>query len=160
VRAIPGTYTITLRAGGQTLQQPAVVRPDPRIVATAEDMQAWHREARTIERTGCTLDRANADLAGLERRLSDLEARADDAARARIAALRQELRPIVLALRGDPRDPGHVNLPGRVNWLTIQVGNYSGRPTAAQSEWIAAYAKQTEAVVAGLEEVKRKVEGR
>jgi hypothetical protein len=44
-----------------------------------------------------------------------------------------------------------VNLPGRVNWLTIQVGNYSGRPTAAQLEWIGTYAKQTEEIVRALE---------
>ena len=43
---------------------------------------------------------------------------------------------MILALRGDPKDPGHVNLPGRLNWLTIQVGNNSSAPTAAQMEWI------------------------
>ena len=32
-----------------------------------------------------------------------------------------------------------LDLRGRVNWLTIQVGNYSGRPTDAQIEWIARF---------------------
>ena len=129
---------------------------DPRVKTTAEDMRVWHTEAQTIERTDCTLDRASADLATVERQLADLETRTPGA-RAQIDALRRELRPIVLALRGDPRDSGHVNLPGRLNWLTIQVGNYSGRPTAAQMEWIATYARQTADVVAALDKVKQGV---
>jgi hypothetical protein len=67
---------------------------------------------------------------------------------------RHDLRPVVLALRGDPKDPEDVNLPGRVNWLTIQVGNNSGRPTAAQMEWIGTFADQTNAAVAKLEEIR------
>jgi hypothetical protein len=156
VRAIPGQYTVRLTAAGQTLEQPLTVRPDPRIKTSAEDMQAWLTSARTIERTECTLDRATADLAVLERRLNEMASQPNGAP-AQVESLRKELRPIVLALRGDSRDPGHVNLPGRINWLTIQVGNYSGRPTAAQAEWIATYAKQTEAVVAALEAVKGKI---
>ena len=68
-----------------------------------------------------------------------------------------ELRPVVLALRGDPKDPGHVNLPGRINWLTIQVGNNSGVPTAAQMEWIGKYAEQTAQAIAKLDEIKAKL---
>jgi len=51
-----------------------------------------------------------------------------------------------------------VNLPGRINWLTIQVGNYSGRPTAAQAEWIETYARLTDEAVAALDRVRRGLE--
>ena len=152
VRAIPGEYKVRLTAAGQTQEQTLTVRPDPRVKSTPEDMQAWLTAARTIERTECSLDRAAAELSGLERRFSEMASRPD--AKAQLDDVRRELRPIVLALRGDARDPGHVNLPGRINWLTIQVGNYSGRPTAAQMEWIATYAKQAESVIASLERVK------
>ena len=151
MRAIPGSYTVRLTAGGVVLEQQVTVRVDPRVRTTPDDWQAWQREARTIERTECTLRRAVASLAVVERQLADAQSRATGApARDEIARLGRELRPVVLALRGDPTDPGHVNLPGRVNWLTIQVGNNSGRPTAAQAEWIAIYAKQTAEVVSTL----------
>ena len=75
VRAIPGEYTVQLAAAGQTQQQPLTVRPDPRIKTTSEDMQAWLTAARTIERTECSLDRAAAELSGIERRLSEMESR-------------------------------------------------------------------------------------
>jgi hypothetical protein len=129
---------------------------DPRVNVSAGDMQSWYREARTIERTDCTLDRAAGELAALDRQLNEVEARASQAdVKAAVAATRTALRPIVLGLRGDPRDPGHVNLPGRINWLTIQVGNYSGRPTAAQMEWIAKYAAQSEALLREFDAIKK-----
>jgi hypothetical protein len=109
-----------------------------------------------IESMDCRPDRAAAELAAIERQLQDADAKASDPQiKSAIAAVRTELRPIALGLRGDPRDPGHVNLPGRINWLTIQVGNYSGRPTAAQTEWIAKYAAQTDALLKKFDEVKR-----
>ena len=156
VRAIPGEYTVQLDAGGQVLKQTATVRMDPRVTATQQDMQVWHREAQKIERMQCGLSRAAGELASIERQLDELDARAADAqTKSAIASVRTELRPIVLGLQGDPRDAGHVNLPGRINWLTIQVGNYSGRPTAAQVEWIAKYSAQTNALLERFETVKR-----
>jgi photosystem II stability/assembly factor-like uncharacterized protein len=135
VRAIPGDYTVRLTVGGQTVATTtATVRMDPRVKASAADMLAWQEAARKIERTDCRLDRATEELARLQGRASA-----------------EQLRPLVLALRGDPRDPGHVNLPGRINWLTIQVGNYSGRPTKAQLEWIDIYAKQADEIIAKIQ---------
>jgi photosystem II stability/assembly factor-like uncharacterized protein len=157
VRAIPGTYTVTLNAAGHTATQQAVVRMDPRITVSDADMSAWLGEAHTIERTECTLDRASADLARIEQRLAEMEKAGDAQSRDRVEAARRDLRPISLALRGDPRDPGHVNLPGRINWLTIQVGNNSGKPTAAQSEWIAEYARETQEVVSKVEALKKRL---
>jgi hypothetical protein len=59
----------------------------------------------------------------------------------------------MLGFAGDVRDPGHVNLSGRLNWFTIQVGNYSGPPTAAQWEWIRRYAGQVEEYSAMLKPI-------
>jgi photosystem II stability/assembly factor-like uncharacterized protein len=152
VRAVPGEYTVRLTAGTHTVEQTVTVRMDPRINVSAEDMSVWHREALLLEHTECTLAAAAADLAELERRAADLQSqnRGSEA-----QALSSSLRPLVLALRGDPKDPGHVNLPGRVNWLTIQVGNYSSRPTKAQSEWIAKYSAAADDVVKRLRALRQ-----
>jgi photosystem II stability/assembly factor-like uncharacterized protein len=152
VRAIPGDYTVRLTAAGHSSQQTITVRMDPRIKVSDDDMTAWYREAAVLEHTDCALAAAVADLGELERRSAEMRSQ-NRVAEAQ--ALSTSLRPIVLALRGDPNDPGHVNLPGRVNWLTIQVGNYSGRPTKAQSEWIAKYAVAAEEVVKRLEALQR-----
>src|SRR5262245_3899236 len=151
VRAIPGDYTVRLAALGTTAEQRVTVRRDPRVPATTNDTEVWYSMAQKIEKTECTLDRALADLAEVERILAS---RPNDAA---TEALRRELRPVILALRGDPKDPGHVNLPARMNWLTIQVGNNSNAPTAAQLEWIGKYSEQTASAIAKLDEIKAKV---
>jgi hypothetical protein len=151
VRAIPGEYTVRLTALGTTLQQPVTVRRDPRVSATTADMDVWYAAAQKIERTECTLARARADLAEVERQIDARPAGPET------EALRRDLRPVVLALRGDPRDPGHVNLPSRLNWMTIQVGNNSGRPTAAQMEWIGKYAELTNAAIAQLDAIKARL---
>ncbi|HEX7051770.1 MAG TPA: hypothetical protein VF188_16310 [Longimicrobiales bacterium] len=159
LRALPGEYTVRLTAFGRTVEQTARVRLDPRVHATDEDLAVWYREAHRIERMECTIDRAADRLRALERGLSALE-RDPTAAdfRADVAAVRAALRPIRLGLiGGDPNDPGYVNLAGRVNWLPIQVGNYTGRPTAAQIEWIRKFGEQTERYVAQLAAV---VDGR
>ena len=156
VRAVPGDYTVQLTANGVTREEHFTVRMDPRVSATDDDMRVWHEQAATIEHMECTSDAGAADVRGIQARLAGLEARAagDPALRADLDAARAALRPLVLGLIGDPRDPGHVNLPGRINWLTIQVGNYSGRPTPAQMEWIAACAREAERYVQMLADFK------
>jgi photosystem II stability/assembly factor-like uncharacterized protein len=151
IRSVPGDYTVRLTALGTTAQQPVTVRRDPRLGATTSDMNVWYSMAQKIERTECTLRRAVIDLADVESRLAKRPA---DAA---TESLRRELRPVVLALRGDPKDPGHMNLPSRMNWLTIQVGNNSGAPTAAQMEWIGTFAEQAASAIARLEEIKKRL---
>jgi hypothetical protein len=55
------------------------------------------------------------------------------------------------------KDPGHVNLPGRITWPTIQVGNYSGPLTAAQMEWVGKFSEQAGSAIDRLEEIKKKL---
>jgi len=139
---------------GETSERPVVVRMDPRVDASAADMEDWRRAAAMIERAECTVRGALARLQPLDARLEEVERNSDDASiREEAAAVRAALRPILLGFAGDVRDPGHVNLAGRLNWFTIQVGNYSGRPTAAQWEWIERYARQVAEYSAMLEPI-------
>ncbi|MGH9387108.1 MAG: hypothetical protein ACRD2N_22800, partial [Vicinamibacterales bacterium] len=151
IRSIPGDYSVRLTAPGTSVEHRVTVRRDPRLPATTSDMNVWYGLAQKIEKTECTLDRAAADLADVERQIA---ARPSDAT---TETLRRDLRPVVLALRGDPKDPGHVNLPARLNWLTIQVGNNSHAPTAAQMEWIGKYADQAAEAISRLEEIKARL---
>ena len=154
VRAIPGTYSARLTLDGETSERRVVVRMDPRVDASAADMEDWYRAAGMIERAECTVRDALARLQPLDARLQESEQTSGDASiREEAAAVREGLRPILLGFAGDVRDPGHVNLAGRLNWFTIQIGNYSGRPTAAQWEWIERYARQVEEYAAMLEAI-------
>jgi hypothetical protein len=117
-------------------------------------MIVWRTAALRIERMECTIDEAADRVRALDRELeARLEAATEPALRARVEAVRAELRPVLLGLVGDVHDPGHVNLAGRVGWLTIQVGGYPGAPTAAQAEWIDRWARDTEGYAARLDSV-------
>jgi photosystem II stability/assembly factor-like uncharacterized protein len=151
IRSIPGDYTVRMTALGATVEQRVTVRRDPRVASTTADMDIWYGVAQKIEKAECTLQRAVADLVDVERQLGSRPADAIT------EAIRRDLRPVVLALRGDPKDPGHVNLPARLNWLTIQVGNNSGAPTEAQMEWVGTFAEQAAHAIAKLEEIKTRL---
>jgi photosystem II stability/assembly factor-like uncharacterized protein len=45
---VPGTYTVELTAGGKTVQQPLIVKLDPRVHATPADLEAQLALARRI----------------------------------------------------------------------------------------------------------------
>jgi hypothetical protein len=154
VRAIPGRYTVRLTVDDRAIEQPLVVRMDPRIAVSDADMLAWREHASIIERMDCRADAAAAEVRELDARLAAMAA-GDGPMRAEAADARRGLRRFVLAFVGDARDPGHLNLPGRINWLTIQVGNYSGRPTPAQMQWIAAYSAEVDRYVLELAEFRK-----
>jgi hypothetical protein len=154
VRAIPGDYRVRVTAAGETQESTFTVRPDPYVDTTPADYAIWHREARKIERMECMIDRGSARVRALDRQLAELEASAPSAIRADATRIRAELRPLILGFNGDAGDPGHVNLSGRVNWLTIQVGNYSGRPTPAQMEWIDRWARMTDEYSRALDAIE------
>jgi hypothetical protein len=44
---------------------------------------------------------------------------------------------------------------GADHWLTIQVGNYSGKPTPAQMPWIATYSSDVDRYARQLEDLKQ-----
>ena len=71
--------------------------------------------------------------------------------------LGQKIQQQLANVRSDfvpPRySPEHLNLMIRVNELTEEVGNYSGRPTQAQEEWIAMFEVQVQQVLNRLERV-------
>jgi photosystem II stability/assembly factor-like uncharacterized protein len=46
---IPGTYTVRLTANGRTLTQPLVVKMDPRVKATPEELQLQYTMSRAVD---------------------------------------------------------------------------------------------------------------
>ena len=102
------------RDDGRATRSPsAAIHGWPRRRRTWTSGTAWRRRSR---RTECTLQRAVADLADVERRLASRPADATT------ESLRRDLRPVILALRGDPKDPGHVNLP-----VPAELADHPGR---------------------------------
>jgi hypothetical protein len=154
VRAIPGEYRVRITVAGEALEEAIQLRQDPNVPATPQEMATWLAQARKIEEMECTARSAGALVRSLDQELEVLaETELEPEIRRIAETLREELRPVFLGFVGDARDPGHVNLPGRINWLTIQVGNYAGRPTRAQLDWIDRYSRMTQEYKAQLDEI-------
>jgi photosystem II stability/assembly factor-like uncharacterized protein len=154
IRALPGDYTVRLTALGQSLEQPLTVRLDPRVAATPGDLDVYYREVKKIESIECSTSEALGRITAFDSQLAGVESRAAEAPlRASAQAVRKALHEVAADLGGDARDPGRLNLRGKVNWLAIQVGNYSGRPTPAQIEWIGRFSAERDRLMAELDTI-------
>src|SRR5262245_18790286 len=156
VRALPGEYKARLTVSGQTLEESFTVRLDPRVTASLAELELQLRENRRLAAMQCAIAGALNQLQTIDAQLSKLaQSGADAATKGEAAALQSELKTIAAGLGGDPRNPDHPNIRGKLNWLVIQVGGYSGRPTNAQLEWISRYNSQLDQLLAQFAAARR-----
>jgi hypothetical protein len=99
--------------------------------------------AQSLER----IRRIDAQLTETETTWSDAEAlKQGQGIQKELSSVRDDLIP--------PRyDPEHLNLANRVGQITEEVGNYSGRPTVAQEEYISMYEDQVRGVLKRLNDI-------
>lgn len=152
IRALPGDYTVRLTVGGETRAQAFTVRLDPRVAATKADLDIYYGELKKIESIECSTSQATLRIDTIDVQLAQLEGTASAVPfKGDVDTVRRELRAVAVELNGDPREPDHLNLRGKINWLTIQVGGYSGRPTPAQIDWIGRFSAERDRLVAQLD---------
>ncbi|HTQ12701.1 MAG TPA: hypothetical protein VMH86_02405 [Rhizomicrobium sp.] len=72
--APPGKYTIELSAGGQTLRQPLVVEPDPRVKIPPGAYEREFSLAMKVQDASTQISRALKEASGLLKTLGDREA--------------------------------------------------------------------------------------
>lgn len=156
VRALPGDYKVRLTAVGQTVEESFHVRLDPRVKASQEDVAAHYRETKRVEGMQCSITQTLNQIQSLDGQLVNVEKTVSDAAiKAEAAAVRKELNAIAADLGAGSRAEDRLNLRGKLNWFTIQVGNYSGRPTDAQIEWIGRFNDELNKLVNQFNGVQR-----
>ena len=92
--APPGSYTVRLTAGRRTLTQPLVVRKDPRIPASDEDLQHQFELARRVEAERVRLAAALGEAVAIREQAVALAAKASGEAAAELAELEKALVPV------------------------------------------------------------------
>ena len=113
---MPGTYAITLNAGGTTTTQRVVVREDPRVTVTLAERRAW----TTFQQQVAGVAAQFAPVADRARRASGTDASAVDNKRQA-----QELS-------------------ARISTLYSATSRWTGRPTADQRTQLAYYQKMAQ----------------
>jgi hypothetical protein len=159
----PGTYTVRLKVGDQTLEQEFEVRKDPRIGASDSGLQAQFDLLKQIHEKLSETHKAINELRAIRRRAEDYAGRSKDKteleAVARAAqALIDRLKPIEGELiQVNARSRGDVlNFPTRLNtklaYLITAVSAADGAPTASAREVHTDLSKRVEAQLDQLSE--------
>jgi len=154
MRVLPGTYTVNLIVGKQTLQETFKVRLDPRINVNSKDLEAYKNAVRNLLQMQYMMKDAQNQIDQIETQMSKiLEIPTDNAIRAKIKVLRKELAKIKHTFSSPRHNPQLPNLLQRVEWLIRQVSLYTGRPTKAQQEYIDLFERQTKIALSELDDI-------
>ena len=161
---LPGTYTVTLRAAGQVLTQPLVVKRDPtsgatdaEIVAQATASAALANEANAAVDMLNALESARAQVQAVRATLpsdstaADLRAQADSMDK-RLLAVEEQLIQVQTTGRGQDQIRRPFKLIEQYEYLAQSLGSSDYGPTDAHT--------QVQAVLRGrLQQVKTQFDG-
>ncbi len=146
---VPGTYTVRLVLGGQSLQQSVVVKPDPRDDWTPAQYQAGFEYAQKYSAIYGKIDVALNNLDSIKKGLESASgvAKSDPALAQQIADARQRREPVFSAFTADYKnDEDSIQRGGSLRESVPRTG-FGGPqlpPTAAQLD----YAKRFDAAYA------------
>lgn len=154
IRVLPGQYTARLEALGENKQQKFEVRMDPNVKASAEDLSEYYKAVKRLNQMQISISQSLERIQRIDSQLAQSEKIWHDAGAVKLG---QKLQGELADVRADlipPRySPEHLNLLIRVNQLAEEVGNYSGRPTKAQEEYIGVFESQFQQVTQSLERI-------
>ena len=145
---VPATYTVRLTLGGASLQQPFVVKPDPRDEWTQAQYEAGYAYARKYATVYGKIDQALNNLDAIKKSLGQAAtATKDPSLQSQIAAAQQQWVSVFGAFTADYKnDEDSIQRPGslRESMPRTGFGTVQLPPTAAQLD----YAKRFDAAYA------------
>ena len=152
-RVMPGTYTVALTVGEETMEQPLEVRLDPRVTISRSDLMARHEAMLRSYRLSGPRGQAAQRMQQMMQQVAQAEQRANDAEEVpedlteEIEAVREELQE----LQGDLGDAGGgSNVYGQIERST--------NPATADQLW--RIEQSWERLPAVIERVNEMVTGR
>jgi photosystem II stability/assembly factor-like uncharacterized protein len=148
---LPGTYAVTLKAGGKTLTAPLEVKLDPRIATPAADLAAALAYSQDLDGALFKTYRGYGETTAILKQLDTLAeaAKADPALAAKIAALKAR----IASPAGGQTFSG---LDGAFAYLETDAEGADAAPTAAQLQVVAEKTAALKALQADWDSVKAK----
>jgi photosystem II stability/assembly factor-like uncharacterized protein len=168
--AQPGTYTVRLTAGGKTMTAPLTVKMDPRVHATAAELQSLFVAQVKLADLMTKSATASLEAHSAEEQLDALAKSAQGAVKDAVDAAGKELAEVLSGHEkhtGGEAEPGLDDVAGESAELYAQVGMADAGPTAAQAKAAAHAGDEAAEVLNRWERVKhesipalnRKLEG-
>ncbi|MBV8154727.1 MAG: hypothetical protein JOY98_09920 [Candidatus Eremiobacteraeota bacterium] len=137
---VPGTYTVRLTLGGQTLDRTVVVKPDPRFEWTQEQYRAGYDYAKKYSRAIGKIDEALNHLDAIEKSLTaaTAAAKSNAALTAQIAAAQAKFAGVFDAFTANYKnDEDSIQRGGSLRESVPRsgLGGLQWPPTAAQLDY-------------------------
>ena len=151
-KVLPGMYTVRLTAGGREFTRPLEVRIDPRITVSAADLTAQHDAVRQLVEMASRGARALERIIAVEKRLRAGSTTGSDTARAAAEKKLAQLAQLKGRLKADPggyKSPAQ--LLEKIATLLSAIDSATGRPTAAEQEWIGRFRVELDEALSRIE---------
>jgi photosystem II stability/assembly factor-like uncharacterized protein len=133
--ALPGTYTVRLTAGGKVLTAPLTLKMDPRVHATAAELQNLFAAQMKLAAMVTKSASASLEVHSAREQLDALEKTAPPALKDAIETVDKELGSVLsgrAAPGGGEAAPGLDDVAGESGGLYAQVAMSDAAPTAVQ----------------------------
>lgn len=137
-----GKYIIELDAGAYRQRDTLVVLSDPGVKNSPEKVREGFLLSRELALQMNLLDQCYREMESVPDTLPEKE----------------RVRELMNKLRSGSRDPDHLNIASRMNWMFNWVRGYSGAPTRAQLEWSEMFIRESKQVMRDWEELKPETE--
>ena len=115
---LPGQYTVVLNANGKSYSQPLTVQMDPRVKASAADLEKQFQLSRRLYNDLLTVAPASNQLGAVSKQVKDLQKQAQGNAATAINALDQKLQALAGTLT---RRPGPGNEPPSLDGMRTRL---------------------------------------
>ncbi|MGA2652182.1 MAG: glycoside hydrolase [Terracidiphilus sp.] len=133
--AQPGTFTVRLTAGGKVLSSPLTIKIDPRVHATAADLESMFAQQSRLAAMVSKSAAASMQIHSAQEQLSALSKKVDSPLKDAVEKLDKELDDLLNGEKkpgGGEQAPGIDDIAGESADLYEQVGMADAAPTAAQ----------------------------
>ena len=146
--AVPGDYTVTLTARGQSFTQPLTVRMDPRVKVSREDLAAQFDALQKLSVNRAALEKINNALSPLAKELLSARERAGkNQVTASLDALVKQLRELAGSGRARPGAPLELEVLRQLKSLFTYIERADAAPTAVLQAAVASVAGTTPKVL-------------
>jgi hypothetical protein len=155
--ALPGTYTVRLTADGKTMTAPLTVKMDPRVHATAAELQSLFAAQVKLAELVTKSATASLEAHSAQEQLEALSKSAQAAVKDAVEAADKELAEVLSGHAkpgGGEAEPGLDDVAGELAGLYTQVGMADAAPTAAQAKAAAHASEETAEALKHWERVR------
>ena len=133
--ALPGTYTVRLSAAGKVLSAPLTIKIDPRVYATAADLESLFAQQSKLAGMVSKSAAASMQVHSAQEQLAAVSKKVDSPLKDAVEKLDKELDDLLNGQKnpgGGEQSPGLDDVAGGSAGLYEQVGMADAAPTAVQ----------------------------